>query len=123
MYINQYYDNSNHIQASYNSPLNFIYDIKSKDSNNIYLYINKGSTVENELLKPKLERGSNASPYSMFNQGSVEIVKRNEYLLSIVEQTRVNKATTPTLKDGKATVTGSATSNRTLFTQSKTPCN
>lgn len=121
LYINQYYDNSNHIQASYNSPLNFIYDIKSKDSNNIYLYINKGSTVENELLKPKLERGSNASPYSMYNQGSVEIVKRNENLLSIVEQTRVNNGTTATLKDGKATLTGTATSNWTFLTLTKTP--
>lgn len=121
IYINQYYDKSNHVQASYNSPLNFIYDIKSKDSNNIYLYINKGSTVENELLKPKLEKGTTASPYSMYNQGSVEIVKRNENLLSIVEQTRVNNGTTATLKDGKATLTGTATSNWTLLTQSKTP--
>lgn len=121
IYINQYYDNSNHIQASYNSPLNFIYDIKSKDSNNIYLYINKGSTVENELLKPKLEKGTTASPYSMHNQGSIEIIKRNENLLSIVEQTRINNGTTATFKDGKITLTGTATSNWTFLTLTKTP--
>ena len=85
LYINQYYDNSNHIQASYNSPLNFIYNIKSKNSNNIYVYVNKGATVENELLKPKLEKGSVASPYSMYNQGSVEVIKQNKNFIKLYD--------------------------------------
>lgn len=121
LYINQYYDNSNHILASYNSPLNFVYNIKSKDSNNIYVYVNKGVTIENELIKPKLEKGLKASPYSEYNQGSVEIIQRNENLLDIVEQTRVNNGTTATFKNGKITLTGAATSNWTFLTLTKTP--
>ena len=109
LYINQYYDNSNHIQASYNSPLNFIYNIKSKNSNNIYVYVNKGATVENELLKPKLEKGSVASPYSMYNQGSVEVIQRNKNQLSLPEQTGVSSGVTHHFKDGTVTLQGTLT--------------
>lgn len=121
LYINQYYDKSNHIQASYNSPLKFIYNIKSKDTNNIYVYVNKGSTVENELLKPKLEKGTTASPYSMYNQGSVEVIKRNRNQFDIAEQTSVNNGITSNYKDGTFSLVGTATTNWTLLTQSKTP--
>lgn len=109
LYINQYYDNSNHIQASYNSPLNFIYNIKSKNSNNIYVYVNKGATVENELLKPKLEKGSVASPYSMYNQGSVEVIQRNKNQLSLPEQTGTSSGVTHHFKDGTVTLQGTLT--------------
>lgn len=110
IYINQYYDNSNHIQASYNSPLNFIYDIKSKDSNNIYLYINKGSTVENELLKPKLEKGTTASPYSMYNQGSVEVIKQNKNFLYYEAQNQSTSGINYTVNlDKSIQISGTAT--------------
>ena len=121
LYINQYYDKSNHIQASYNSPLKFIYNIKSKDTNNIYVYVNKGSTVENELLKPKLEKGIKATPYSPYGQGSVEVIKRNRNQFDIAEQTRVNNGTTSNYKDGTFSLVGTATMNWTLLTQNKTP--
>lgn len=121
LYINQYYDNSSHVQASYNSPLKFIYNIKSKDTNNIYVYVNKGSTVENELLKPKLEKGSTASTYSMYNQGSVEVIKKNRNQFDIAEQTIVNNGITSNYKDGTFSLVGTATMNWTLLTQSKTP--
>ena len=114
IYINQYYDNSNHIQASYNSPLNFIYDIKSKDSNNIYLYINKGSTVENELLKPKLEKGTTASPYSMYNQGSVEVIKQNKNFIKLYDSNTLTFAgLTYTLNKntGEILINGTSISN------------
>lgn len=109
LYINQYYDNSNHIQASYNSPLNFAYNIKSKDTNSIYIYVNKGVTVENELLKPKLEKGSTASPYSMYNQGSIKITKRNKNQLSLPEQTGISNGVTHHFKDGTVTLQGTLT--------------
>lgn len=114
LYINQYYDKSNHIQASYNSPLNFIYDIKSKDSNNIYIYINKGATVENELLKPKLEKGTTASPYSMYNQGSVEVIKQNKNFIKLYDSDTLTWAgLTYTLNKntGEILINGTSTSN------------
>lgn len=109
LYINQYYDNLSHIQASYNSPLNFAYNIKSKDTNSIYVYINKGVTVENELLKPKLEKGSTASPYSMYNQGCIEIIKRNKNQLSLPEQTGTSNGVTHHFKNGTVTLQGTLT--------------
>lgn len=72
-------------------------------------------------IRAKFEKGDIQTPYSAYNQGSVEIVKRNENLLSIAEQTRFNNGTTATFKDGKVTLTGTATSNWTFLTLTKTP--
>jgi|GEM_PF-4091033 hypothetical protein len=56
--INQYYDGISHIQASYDSPLNFNYNIKSMNTNSIYIYIIKGTTMNNVVFKPMLLKGN-----------------------------------------------------------------
>lgn len=71
--------------------------------------------------KIKLEKGTKATPYSPYGQGSVEVIKRNRNQFDIAEQTRVNNGITSNYKDGTFSLVGTATMNWTLLTQSKTP--
>lgn len=55
---------------------------------NVYIQVKQGETVNNKIFYPKLEKGTEATSYSKFGQGSVEIKKQNKNLA-------------PKLKDGK----------------------
>lgn len=72
-------------------------------------------------IRAKFEKGDIQTPYSAYNQGSVEVIKRNRNQFDIAEQTRVNNGTTSNYKDGTFSLVGTATMNWTLLTQSKTP--
>lgn len=45
---------------------------------NVYIQVKQGETVNNKIFYPKLEKGTVATSYSKFGQGSVEIRKQNE---------------------------------------------
>ena len=42
---------------------------------NVYIQVKQGETVNNRIFSPKLEKGTEATSYSKFGQGSVEIQK------------------------------------------------
>lgn len=42
---------------------------------NVYIQVKQGETVNNKIFSPKLEKGTEATSYSKFGQGSVEIKK------------------------------------------------
>ncbi len=71
--------------------------------------------------KIKLEKGNVRTPYSNYNQGSTEIIKRNRNQFDIAEQTIVSNGITSNYKDGKFSLVGTGKMNWTLLTQSKTP--
>ena len=79
------------------------------------------SCYKTNLDTLKLEKGTKATPYSPYGQGSVEVIKRNRNQFDIAEQTRVNNGITSNYKDGTFSLVGTATMNWTLLTQSKTP--
>lgn len=72
-------------------------------------------------IKAKFEKRDIQTPYSAYNQGSVEVIKRNRNQFDIAEQTRVDNGITSNYKDGKISLVGTATMNWALLTQSKTP--
>lgn len=89
-----------------------------------YMRINYSVNVNNvDVTREniKLEKGNARTAYSNYNQGSVEIIKRNKNLLSTVEQTRISNGLTSTCKDGKFTLKGTATTNWGFLTNTKTP--
>ena len=55
---------------------------------NVYIQVKQGETVNNRIFSPKLEKGTVATSYSKFGQGSVGIKK-------------INKNLAPNLKEGK----------------------
>ena len=55
---------------------------------NVYIQVKQGETVNNRIFSPKLEKGTEATSYSKFGQGSVGIKK-------------INKNLAPNLKEGK----------------------
>ena len=55
---------------------------------NVYIQVKQGETVNNKIFYPKLEKGTVATSYSKFGQGSVGIKK-------------INKNLAPNLKEGK----------------------
>lgn len=81
------------------------------------------SCYKTNLDTLKLEKGIKATPYSPYGQGSVEVIKRNRNQFDIAEQTRVNNGITSNYKDGKFSLSGTATMNWSLLTQNKTPFN
>lgn len=89
-----------------------------------YMRINYSVNVNNvDVTREniKLEKGNARTAYSNYNQGSVEVIKRNRNQFDIAEQTRVNNGITSNYKDGTFSLVGTATMNWTLLTQSKTP--
>lgn len=72
-------------------------------------------------IKAKFEKGDIQTPYSAYNQGSVEVIKRNRNQFDIAEQTRFNNGITANYKKGKFSLKGTATANWTFLTLTKTP--
>ena len=121
-YIKDYYSINNAIKGA-NALLITIpencYNIKvilknADDTSNI-------TVDEYPQIKAKFEKGDIQTPYSVYNQGSVEVIKRNRNQFDIAEQTRVDNGITSNYKDGKISLVGTATKNWALLTQSKTP--
>lgn len=50
---------------------------------NVYIQVKQGETVNNKIFYPKLEKGTAATSYSKFGQGSVEIKKQNKNIMPI----------------------------------------
>lgn len=82
--------------------------------------IDKSTTVDFKI-KIKVEKGTEITPYSPYNQGSVEVIKKNRNQLSIPEQTRLANGLTSTFKNGRYTLTGTATTNWSFLTTTKVP--
>lgn len=121
-YIKDYYSINNAIKGA-NALLITIpencYNIKvilknADDTSNI-------TVDEYPQIKAKFEKGDIQTPYSAYNQGSVEVIKRNRNQFDIAEQTRADNGITSNYKDGKISLVGTATKNWALLTQSKTP--
>lgn len=58
---------------------------------NVYIQVKQGETVNNKIFYPKLEKGTVATSYSKFGQGSVEIKKQNKNLFDILKYPFTNK--------------------------------
>lgn len=73
--------------------------------------------------------GAKPSPNTNYQQevemtkDSVKIIKRNRNQFDIAEQTRIDNRITSNYKDGKFSLSGTATMDWSLLTQSKTPFN
>lgn len=110
MYFNQFYNNTNHFSITPFSPVAFEFNAASKNSNNVNITVRNGATVTNEVFYPKIEKGSIATQYSPYNQGSTTVnVQNNNILNSNVLKLNVNDATlngaTATLNnDGSVTI-------------------
>ena len=87
---------------------------KADDTSNI-------TVDEFSQIKAKFEKGDIQTPYSAYNQGSVEVIKRNRNQFDIAEQTRFNNGITANYKKGKFSLKGTATANWTFLTLTKTP--
>lgn len=110
IYMNQYYDGVSHFFVAPFSPVTFKFYGASKNSNNVSISIRNGATVINEVFYPKLEKGSIATQYSPYNQGSTTVnVQNNNLLNTNVLKLNLNgstlKGATATLNnDGSVTV-------------------
>ncbi len=110
MYINQYYNGTSHFSSSISSPVTFKFNVLSQNSNSVIISIRKGATVTNEVFYPKIEKGSIATQYSPYNQGSTTVnVQNNNFLNTNVLKLNVNDASlngaTATLNnDGSVTI-------------------
>lgn len=62
--------------------------LQPKDNVKVRIYIYAGTSINNAIISPKLEKGTVATSYSKFGQGSVGIKK-------------INKNLAPNLKEGK----------------------
>lgn len=60
-------------------------------------------------IKAKFEKGDIQTPYSIYSQGSVEIIKRNRNQLSLPEQTGISNGVSRHFKDGTVTLQGTLT--------------
>lgn len=92
-----------------------------KNANRFYMYIQSGKTFNNQVVKIKLEKGTKATPYSPYGQGSVEITKKNRNLFDI-KQINLTSLTgygvTITLNDDNSiTINGTATDNHNFVFQ------
>lgn len=56
---------------------------------NVYIQVKQGETVNNKIFYPKLEKGTAATSYSKFGQGSVEIKKQNKNIILIKPNQKV----------------------------------
>ena len=80
------------------------------------IYFAKNCTTDMTLM-PKLEKGSVATPYSSYNQGSVEINITNKNLLPKTTKTTqsINGITFTINNDGTIKANGTATARTTLY--------
>ena len=53
-----------------------------KNANLFHMYIQSGKTFNNQVVKIKLEKGTKATLYSPYGQGSVKVIKQNKNLLN-----------------------------------------
>lgn len=71
---------------------------------------------EIEQCKLKIESGSISTPYSPYNQGSVEIIHKNKNLLYIPDFTRTQGGITCTITNGNhVKITGNSTEGKTFY--------
>lgn len=76
---------------------------------NVYIQVKQGETVNNKIFYPKLEKGTVATSYSKFGQGSVEIKKQNKNLFKNTAKTQtINGVTFTVNKDGTVIANGTA---------------
>lgn len=74
----------------------------------------KGITVNNIIFKPKIIKGTVATPYSKFGQGCVKVTKCNKNIFKPEEFSIINQNVTCSYKDGKFTLNGEVTSAFTI---------
>lgn len=76
------------------------------------ILIEKGVSLNSVVFKPKLEKGSIATPYSPYGMGSVEIDVVNKNLLNIANTEETTKdGITYSIKNGILKLNGTTTSN------------
>lgn len=84
---------------------------------NVYIQVKQGKTVNNKIFYPKLEKGTVATSYSKFGQGSVEIKKTTANYYNVKNLTGASK---PVNKNDwitfKSTNTGENTTYLNYFT-------
>ena len=83
-----------------------------KNANRFHMCIQAGKTFNNQVVKIKLEKGTKATPYSPYGQGSVEIDVVNKNLLNIANTEETTKGgITYSIKNGILKLNGTATAN------------
>lgn len=76
---------------------------------NVYIQVKQGETVNNKIFYPKLEKGTVATSYSKFGQGSVEIKKQTQNILSLIELPATIDGITVNKNSGKIVLNGTTT--------------
>lgn len=66
-----------------NIPNSTLQVLQPKDNVKVRIYIYAGTSINNAIIRPKIEKGTVATSYSNFGQGSVEIKKQNKNLFDI----------------------------------------
>lgn len=80
---------------------------------NVYIQVKQGETVNNKIFSPKLEKGTVATSYSKFGQGSVEIKKTAANYYNVKSYAGSNPPLVD--KDDWITLTGNNTGNSTTY--------
>lgn len=80
-----------------------------------YIRINKGVTVNNLVFKIKLEEGNQATPYSPYGMGSVEIGVCNKNFLKFIETDKTQSGLDVVASNNSIEVSGTSTASITLF--------
>lgn len=93
-----------------------------RNSNNasveVRLRIAQGYTANNLIFRPKLEKSKVVTPYSLYNQGSVEIVHNNKNFLNLPDLTYTQNGVTIEVTNGNHfKITGNQTGeiNKILY--------
>ena len=76
---------------------------------NVYIQVKQGETVNNKIFYPKLEKGTVATSYSKFGQGSVEIKKQTQNILSLIELPATIDGIIVNKNSGKIVLNGTTT--------------
>ena len=76
---------------------------------NVYIQVKQGETVNNKIFYSKLEEGTIATSYSKFEQGSVEIKKQTQNILSLVDLPASTNGITINKNNGKIVLNGTTT--------------
>ncbi len=76
---------------------------------NVYIQVKQGETVNNKIFYPKLEKGAVATSYSEFGQGSVEIKKQTQNILSLIGLPATIDGITVNKNSGKIVLNGTTT--------------